>query len=601
MGRRSLRIVLRARCCRVGRGTLQSLEKVTVMSHWKLSNASRLLSTYQRVLGRLLGVLVLSLTYGLSAWAWEARAAAEAILFQRDGDLWIVDSDGRHQRQLTKNLVGHVSASRNGQIVFDRFDPIKGLADRNLYYMASVRDGAITRLTHDNESITPSISPDGRTVVYQKFQWAGKSTWEGSGKGIWVMDMASRRDEVLVGTAPIPLELKRQRDAVFARAQGGSLDETTWRYDGDLLWSPDSRQLLFSRTYVHGGMVTFRIDVGDRRQVVALPDTFGPRVLDQRGMETLHFDNSSFSLVSYDGRTGRSSRLADKVFVYQAKYSPDGTKIATLVTDQRANLPSLWMMKTNGTDRRALSVSARAGDLNWSPDGRRILFARYVADTADLWIVNTDGSHLKKLADNASSPIWIAVEARDQTTGTGVARTPGSPSRPTALEARQAPAVGGAVPPRVFVDEGACPFECCVYRKWTVEETTTLFSEKDRASRVIATVHPFQVVQARTGVVYTRPAKLEVLWDHEPFRKGEVVYVLTYQGEGFYKVWRNGAIISADVFFPTDPPCDRPSPACWGRLDGRPESTWWVQIETPSGQVGWTDQPDHFGNKDACG
>lgn len=28
---------------------------------------------------------------------------------------------------------------------------------------------------------------------------------------------------------------------------------------------------------------------------------------------------------------------------------------------------------------------------------------------------------------------------------------------------------------------------------------------------------------------------------------------------------------------------------------------WWVQIETPAGQVGWTDQPDHFGNKDACG
>lgn len=551
--------------------------------------------------GVLLCLLWFAVVCGLVPPRADAAPLKEAILFQRDGNIWIMDSDGTHQRQLTKHLVGHVSASRNGQIVFDRFDPIRGLADRNLYYMASVRDGAIRRLTHDNESITPVISPDGTAVAYQKFQWAGKSTWEGSGRGIWMMDVASGRHETLVGVAPVPPDITARRDALFARAQGASLDETTWRYDGELAWSPDSRALLFSRTYVHGGMVTFRVDVGAHRQAVALPDTFGPKVLDQRGMETLHFDNGSFSLLSYDGRTGRSSRLADKVFVYQAKYSPDGTKIATLVTDQRANLPRLWILQVNGRDRRAISVSARAGDLNWSPDGRRMLFTRYVADTADIWIVNTDGSHLKKLADHASSPIWIAVDARDQTAGAGVAHTPGSPSPPTALEARQAPAVGGSVPPRVFVDEGACPFECCVYRKWTVEQTTTLFAEQDRASRVIATLQPFQVVQARTGVVYTRPAKLEVLWDHEPFRKGEIVYVLTYQGEGFFKVWRNGAIISADVFFPTDPPCDRPSPACWGKLDGFSESTWWVQIETPAGQIGWTDQPDHFGNKDACG
>lgn len=531
----------------------------------------------------------------------EAVTPKEAILFRRDDNLWIMDGDGTHQRQLTKNLVGHVSASRDGKVVFDRFDPIIGLADRNIYYMASVRDGVIRRLTNDNESITPVISPDGRTVAYQKFQWAGKSTWEGSGKGVWMIDLVSRRDEALVGAALISSELKRQRDAVFAQVQGGSLDETTWRYDGDLQWSPDSRHLLFARTYTHGGLVTFRIDVGAYRQPVAVPDTFGPKVLDLHGTETLHFDNSSFSLVSYDWRTGRSLRLADKVFVYQAKYSPDGTKIATMVTDQRANLPSLWIMKTNGTDRRAISVSARAGDLSWSPDGRKMLFARYVADTADIWIVHTDGSHLKKLADNASSPIWIAVDARDQTTGTGVTRAPVPPSPPATLDARQAPAVGGAVPPRVFVDEGACPFECCVYRKWTVEETTTLFVEKDRASRAIATVYPFQIVQARTGVVYTRPAKLEVVWDHGPFRKGEIVYLLTYQGEGFFKVWRRGEIVSAEINLPTDRSCDQPNPACWGRLDGLPEATWWIQTETPAGQVGWTDQPDHFGNKDACG
>lgn len=545
-------------------------------------------------------LLVLWLCVVTSALA-DAAPLKEAILFRRDDNLWIMDSDGRHQRQLAKNLMGHVSASRHGQIVFDRCDPIHGLADRNIYSMASVHDGAIRQLTHDNESTTPAISPDGTTVAYQKFQWAGNTTWEGSGKGIWMMDVATSRHEELVGVAPVPRDITARRDALFVRAQRGSLDETRWRYDNDLRWSPDSRQLLFSRTYVHGGIVTFRVDVVGRRQVAALPDTFSPKVLDQRGTETLQFDNSTFSLLRYDMRTGASFRLADKVFVYQAKYSPDGTKIATLVTDQRVNLPSLWIMNTNGTDRRAISVSALAGDLNWSPDGGKMLFARYYADQADIWIVQTDGSNLKKVADNALSPIWIVMDPQDHATGTDVARAPRRPLPPPTSEEREARERGGLTPPRVFVDEGACPFECCVYRKWTVEQTTTLFAEKDRGSRVIATVHPFQVVQARTGVVYTRPAELEVVWDHGPFRRGEVVYVLTYQGEGFYKVWHRGKIVISDVFFPTDPPCDRPSPACWGKLDSLPESTGWVQIETPAGQVGWTDQPDHFGNKDACG
>lgn len=550
--------------------------------------------------GVLLFLLWFSVACVISAVHADAALLKEAILFRRDGNVWIMDSDGNHQRQITTRMVGHFSASRDGKIVFDRFSPVDGLADRNLYYMASVRDGAITRLTHDNESITPLISPDGTTVAYQKYQWAGKPSWEGSGKGIWVTDVASSRHEMLVGVAPVPPHTKRQRNALLARSPGESLDETKWLYDHELLWAPDSQYLVFFRTYAHGGDVAFLVSVRDR-QHRALPDAFGPRVLDLRSTESLYFDNGAFSLLRYDARAGTSSVLADKVFVKRAKFSPDGKEIAALVQDHRSDLPGLWIMKMNGSDRRAISVSAGAGDLIWSLDGRRIVFTRYVADHDELWIVNTDGSQLKKLADNASSPIWIHLEPRHQLTGQAAPRSPARTSPPPTPEERQAQDKGGAVPPRIYVDEGACPFECCVYRQWIVEQATTLFAEKDRTSKIIATLQPFQVVKARTGVVWTRPAKLEVVWDHEPFRRGEIVYLLTYEGEGVFKVWQRGEIVRSVVSFPVDPPCNGPSPVCWGKLGGRPESTWWVQIETPSGQVGWTDQPDHFGNKDACG
>jgi hypothetical protein len=40
---------------------------------------------------------------------------------------------------------------------------------------------------------------------------------------------------------------------------------------------------------------------------------------------------------------------------------------------------------------------------------------------------------------------------------------------------------------------------------------------------------------------------------------------------------------------------------CWGELERKLEFTWWVKVRSKDGRVGWSDQPEHFGNKDACG
>lgn len=50
----------------------------------KHSNASRLPGDSARALGGVLSFLVLSLTYGLSSGAPEARAATEAVIFLRE-------------------------------------------------------------------------------------------------------------------------------------------------------------------------------------------------------------------------------------------------------------------------------------------------------------------------------------------------------------------------------------------------------------------------------------------------------------------------------------------------------------------------------------
>src|SRR4030095_1286133 len=40
-------------------------------------------------------------------------------------------------------------------------------------------------------------------------------------------------------------------------------------------------------------------------------------------------------------------------------------------------------------------------------------------------------------------------------------------------------------PPVVYVDKGACPFECCTYRRWKTEKTTTAYAQPDRKAKVV--------------------------------------------------------------------------------------------------------------------
>lgn len=577
------------------------MSTLEAMKMLKRSNASPLPGKYAKALWRLLCFLVLSLTYGLGLGVSEARAVTEAIVFLRDGNLWIMDRDGANQRQLTTQPVGHVSVSQNGKIVFDRFSPWEGLTDRNLYYLDPARGNEIRQLTHDHESITPAISPDGTQVAFQKFHWAGHPTWEGAGRGLWLMDVTTGRHELLVTVASVPEAIQRERNTLQTQLRRPFLDETKWRKDDDLRWVPDSRQVMFSRQYEHGGGVTFLVTPQDRPHPITLPTQF-MRALDGRGTDILAFDNSSFSLFLYDTRSGRASLLADQVFVHAANFSPDGQEIAAFVKDQRANLPSLWIMKRNGQEKRALRVSARVEEVAWSLDGRQVLFTRRAA-AMEIWTIDTNGSHLKKLAANASHPIVVLLDTVFPTPDkVGARRAVNKPTPPGVSDGTPRDTID-PVPPSIYVDEGACPFECCTYRKWIVEEQTRLFELKDAASLVVATLRPFEVVNARTGVVLTRPGTLKVMRDHERFKKGEVVYVLTYKGEGIYKVWHRGQVVDADVgvLVYRQKQCQKPSAECWGELETTPQSIWWIQIETSTGQSGWTNQPEHFSHADACG
>jgi hypothetical protein len=169
-----------------------------------------------------------------------------------------------------------------------------------------------------------------------------------------------------------------------------------------------------------------------------------------------------------------------------------------------------------------------------------------------------------------------------------------------------------AAPP-VYIDKGACPFECCTYRQWSVLDDTVLF-DKAEGTRPVAKLSKGASVTAVTGEVHLVPTPMKVVFAHGRFHVGDQAYLLTNEGEGVMKVWMNGTISEEDVWFVGDSKwqdwgdadgkrmtCAHPSKQCWGRIEELPESDWWILIKSPDGKLGWTKDHAHFGNKDACG
>ena len=167
-----------------------------------------------------------------------------------------------------------------------------------------------------------------------------------------------------------------------------------------------------------------------------------------------------------------------------------------------------------------------------------------------------------------------------------------------------APASMPALP---YESPGACPFECCTYRTWTVQADTDILSDRTTGAPVAFRVRKGETVVGVTGVVVTtspgraRAWKDTVIGDLEAriaVRRGETVHLLHYLGEGYWKTWVRGREIEINEIGCMGD-TNTPQP-CGLRILSKPRTTWWVKIRSGE-REGWTRQVDRFGNIDACG
>ena len=140
-------------------------------------------------------------------------------------------------------------------------------------------------------------------------------------------------------------------------------------------------------------------------------------------------------------------------------------------------------------------------------------------------------------------------------------------------------------PPPIYIDRGACPFECCIYRRWTVNHPTPLLNRPD-GKKALGSLGVGEIVEGITGEVRSAPIPVKADRDMSgtPIKAGDTYYVLHYNGEGLWKVWIRGrlALVGQGVRVPD------------------PKADWWVKVKDARGNVGRALSTGNFDHQDRC-
>jgi len=381
----------------------------------------------------------------------------EAIFFLRDGNLWVMDSDGENQRQLTKEGVGHWSVSGDGKKI--------AYKEKDKCYILSL-GGRAKKFSDTNDCYSPEISPDGSKVAFikadEKFSAAeaqqmvseGSYVQEGDTKktGVYIFDLKTGEQKRVIG----------ELSANLLHDVWGGI--TKW-VDYSLHWSPDGNRLHFTRDFIpyaeKGGYrdaYIYNLDNGTCEYI----GPQGRHILNWSDGKIIYTEEGYSYIFDVAGKKDQTQGLKEfyrryPTFEYLDWYggkglfsAPDHSKWVILIFDTKidrykifdSNMPygirgnfssdgkkivygyqgNLWTIDPDGNNKKKIASnlplsSEKTWFLNtllWKLDGRKILMGLsevkgHADETNSIWIINSDGSDLKKLADNASSPKLTAM------------------------------------------------------------------------------------------------------------------------------------------------------------------------------------------------
>ena len=245
-----------------------------------------------------------------------------------------------------------------GPIAFQRIVNPKDEESSQIFSVAG--PGATARrLTSLGNVFSPDYSPDGRQIAFER-RGMGPDT-------IFTMGADGSTPVRVTACAAVP-------------CLGSSAPA----------WSPDGNRLVFERA-------------------------FGPIVKDNAAgldLVTANADGTAEQLLLHF-----RSLEAEGQEPHDAQWSPDGTRIAVTILNIKAkprNGSAIHVLDADGSDlRRITPMRLNAGNPDWSPDGKRIVFnSSYEGQAAvEIYTVRPDGSRLTRLRREPKEsysvePVW---------------------------------------------------------------------------------------------------------------------------------------------------------------------------------------------------
>jgi Tol biopolymer transport system component len=258
-------------------------------------------------------------------------------------EIWLIDRDGNEEYLTT----GYgASWSPDGEeIAFTR--QIGGFPDEAERYevrVANVKSGPERLLLADGRA--PVWSPDGDYIVFERG--------------------------------------RPEKEQLYVMRADGSDVRTLTQQPGDSCadWSPDSEEIAFAN-YQQGGVYVIDADGSDLRRVATTTISDRASLLScpvwspdgrRLAFSALAPDEESEIIVIADLNEGKQRRLSplrpEFVTDSQPVWSPDGQRIA-FVNDEASLDGGLWVMNSDGTDRRPLTrgpfTEADEG-MDWAAD-----------------------------------------------------------------------------------------------------------------------------------------------------------------------------------------------------------------------------------------
>ncbi len=235
--------------------------------------------------------------------------------------------------------------------------------------------------TFPGSESSPAISPDGKQIA---FTWGGES---GENTDIYVK---------LVGAGE-PLRLTS--DPAIERSP---------------VWSPDGSQIAFLRESASGVSIYVVPSLGGAARKLA--DTYGlPFSWSPTGeflaMAEKNSREEPFSLFLLSTKTGEKQKLtnppAQSYGDRNQVFSPDGKTLA-FVRTSAIDVEDIYLLPAAGGEPQRLTFDNKfTGGLDWTANGREIVFSSTRAGNPNLWLISVTGGTpqlLPGIGTNAVSP-----------------------------------------------------------------------------------------------------------------------------------------------------------------------------------------------------